>query len=158
MGSGKRRAARQSHAGLHLGPLSRLGATVAGMVVGAFAWWYLVRAAIAFGRVARAGQQGAWMFTASACIGAMLCLVLVLVLLSRVLVTLGVVREYQGRRASPRRAAPRRTDEAALSSDEPAAPTRRETVSTSSAGRRVAETHGRRIAHRDAPQADGTSG
>ena len=155
MASGKRRAERQSHAGLHLGPLSRLGATVAGMVVGAFAWWYLVRAAIAFGRVARAGQQGAWMFTASACIGAMLCLVLVLVLLSRVLVTLGVVREYQGRRASPRRAAPRRTDEGVRSSDDAA---RRETVSAPSAGRRVAETHGRRIAHRDAPQADGTSG
>lgn len=184
MASGKRRAERQSHAGLHLGPLSRLGATVLGMVVGAFAWWYLVRAAIAFGRVARAGQQGAWMFTASACIGAMLCLVLVLVLLSRVLVTLGVVREYQGRRATPRRAAPRRTDEAAATprraeeaaaptrraadedveparraADEADAPARRSTDKTSGPGRRMAtSTHGRRVAHRDAPQADGTSG
>ena len=152
MASGKRRAERQSHAGLHLGPLSRLGATVLGMVVGAFAWWYLVRAAIAFGRVARAGQQGAWMFTASACIGAMLCMVLVLVLLSRVLVTLGVVREYQGRRATPRRAAARRTDQAD-------APARRATHETSGPGRRMAtSTSGRRAAHRDAPQADGTSG
>ena len=165
MAGGKRRAERQSHAGLHLGPLSRLGATVLGMVVGAFAWWYLVRAAIAFGRVARSGQQGAWMFTASACIGAMLCLVLVLVLLSRVLVTLGLVREYQGRRASPRRAAPRRTDEAASTPRvaEAAAPTpgRRTAEAASRPGRRAAEassTPGRRVAGRDAPQADGTSG
>lgn len=143
MAGGKRRAERQSHAGLHLGPLSRLGATVLGMVVGAFAWWYLVRAAIAFGGVARSGQQGAWMFTASACIGAMLCLVLVLVLLSRVLVTLGLVSEYHGRRASPRRAAPRRTDEAA--------PTPGRVAEASS-------TPGRRVAGRDAKHADGTSG
>ncbi|HET7355066.1 MAG TPA: hypothetical protein VFJ09_00150 [Nocardioidaceae bacterium] len=135
MAGGKRRAERHSHAGLHLGPLSRLGATVLGMVVGGFAWWYLVRAAIAFGRVARSGEQGAWMFTASACIGAILCLLLVLVLASRVLVTLGLVSEYHGRRSSPRRAAPRRTPEA-----------------------EAAPAPGRRIAQRDAPQADGSSG
>ena len=160
MAGGKRRAERHSHAGLHLGPLSRLGATVLGMVVGAFAWWYLVRAAIAFGRVARSGQQGAWMFTASACIGAMLCLVLVLVLVSRVLVTLGLVSEYRGRRASPRRAAPRRTDEATPRRAEAAlTPGRRTADATSTPGRRSAEaTPGRRVAGRDAPQADGTSG
>ena len=175
MAGGKRRAERHSHAGLRLGPLSRLGATVLGMVVGAFAWWYLVRAAIAFGRVARSGQQGAWMFTASACIGAMLCLVLVLVLVSRVLVTLGLVSEYRGRRASPRRAAtrrseaaPRRTDDASPRRTDEAAPRRAEAAltpgrrtadATSTSGRRSAEsTPGRRVAGRDAPQADGTSG
>jgi hypothetical protein len=147
--SGKRRAERHSHAGLHLGPLSRLGATVLAMAIGGFAWWYLVRAAIAFGRVARSGEQGAWMFTASAAIGAMLCLLLVIVLASRVLVTLGVVSDYHGRRSSPRRAAPRRTAETA--------PRR----SAETAPRRTAEAApapGRRAAGRDAPQADGSSG
>ena len=143
MASGKRRAARHSHAGLHLGPLSRLGATVLAMVIGGFAWWYLVRAAIAFGRVARAGEQGAWMFTASAAIGAMLCLLLVIVLASRVLVTLGLVSDYHGRRASPHRAAARRTAELAP---------RRTT------GADAAPSAGRRVAGRDAPQADGSSG
>ena len=143
MASGKRRAARHSHAGLHLGPLSRLGATVLAMVIGGFAWWYLVRAAIAFGRVARAGEQGAWMFTASAAIGAMLCLLLVIVLASRVLVTLGLVSDYHGRRASPHRAAARRTAE----------PAPRRTT-----GADAAPSAGRRVAGRDAPQADGSSG
>jgi hypothetical protein len=56
-----------------------------GTLVGAAAWWFLVRAAVDFGRAAIAGEgHGRWAFTVVAGGGAALCLMLVLVLLSRI--------------------------------------------------------------------------
>jgi hypothetical protein len=102
---GKRRAEQHNRAGPRLGPLSRLGGTVLGMVCGCAAWWFLVRAAIDFARLATRGEPQAWGFAVAASVGAVGCLLLVLVLGSRVLVTLGVVREYQPRRAAGKRRA-----------------------------------------------------
>ncbi len=103
MAGGKRRAQRQGHGGPRVGALSRLGGTVLGIVLGGVAWWVLVRAAIDFGHLASLGQSRAWLFTAVAAAGAAVCLLLVLVLVSRLLVALGVVSRYQPRRAAPRR-------------------------------------------------------
>ncbi len=77
---------------------------VLGAVAGSGAWLYLVRAAIDFGGAARGGDTPAWAFTAAATLGASVCLVLVFVLLSRGLVTVGVVSDYRPRRAAGRRA------------------------------------------------------
>ncbi len=79
--------------------LLALGAILAGV-----AWVYLVRAAIEFGRLARGGDQMAWAFTAAATLGATVCLLLLFVLGSRVLVTLGLVSEYKPRRSAGKRA------------------------------------------------------
>jgi hypothetical protein len=68
------------------------------------AWVFLVRAAIEFGRLARDGQSLAWAFTAAATVGATACLLLMFVLAARVLVTVGVLSEYKGRRSAGRRA------------------------------------------------------
>ena len=54
-----------------------------GVVVAAAAWFFLVRAAIDFGQVARAGRTSAWGFCAAATVGATVCLLLVFVLLAR---------------------------------------------------------------------------
>jgi hypothetical protein len=67
------------------------------------AWVFLVRAAIEFGRLARDGQSLAWAFTAAATVGATACLLLMFVLAARVLVTVGVLSEYKGRRSAGRR-------------------------------------------------------
>jgi hypothetical protein len=68
------------------------------------AWVFLVRAAIAFGRLARDGQSLAWAFTVAASVGATACLLLMFVLGARVLVALGILSEYKGRRSAGRRA------------------------------------------------------
>jgi hypothetical protein len=67
------------------------------------AWLFLVRAAIAFGRLARDGQDLAWAFTLAASVGATACLLLMFVLGARVLVALGILSEYKGRRSAGRR-------------------------------------------------------
>lgn len=183
MAGGKRRAEAHSHARPRLGPLSRLGANVLGIVLGGLAWWYLVRAAVDFGHVARAGESRAWMFTIAAAAGAAVCLLLVIVLVARVLMTLGLVSEYQPRRAAPRRRAEpskRRaaeppeaaeTDPAATETEtEPAAtetePAKVEDHLTAPAGHRVApHRHGGGGGHRaapalrraDPPEGDGSS-
>jgi len=123
--------------------LAHLGGHVLGIFVGGAVWWYLVRAAIDFGHVARAGTSSAWLFTAAASAGAMVCLLLVIVLCARVLVTLGVVSEYQ-----PRRAAPRRRAEP-TKGDPDAAPHRH----AGGGGHRGAAA----VRRADAPEADGTS-
>ena len=80
---------------------------LAGLVLGALvcgvAWFFLVRAAIDFGRLARDGESVAWAFTVAATIGATACLLLMFILLTRVLMTLGLVSEYRPRRAAGRR-------------------------------------------------------
>lgn len=75
-----------------------LGALVCGV-----AWFFLVRAAIDFGRLARDGESVAWAFTVAATIGATACLLLMFILLTRVLMALGLVSEYRPRRAAGRR-------------------------------------------------------
>ncbi len=76
---------------------------VVGAVLAGVAWIFLVNAAIDFGRLARVGDQAAWVFTAAATIGATVCLLLLFVLGSRVLVTLGLVSEYKPRRSAGKR-------------------------------------------------------
>ncbi len=85
--------------------LPRRAALLLGAVGAGVAWFYLVGAAIDFGRVARSGDSLAWTFTAAATLGATVCLLLVFVLLSRTLVSLGLANEHRPRRAAGRRAA-----------------------------------------------------
>jgi len=73
------------------GPLLSLAAVFGGTAVGALAWFFLVRAAIDFGGEAKNGKGVAWVFMALATIGAIACLVLVLVLVTRGLTMLGVI-------------------------------------------------------------------
>ena len=77
---------------------------VVGALAAGAAWFFLVRAAIDFGRLARGGDPVAWAFTAGATIGATLCLLLMFVLTARVLVAVGLLSEYKPRRSSGRRA------------------------------------------------------
>lgn len=86
-------------------PLVLLGALALGVVLSAVAWVYLVGAAIDFGVVARSGSPGAWLFTAGASLGAVVCLVLLLALIGRGLRVLGFLSVYRPRRAAPRRRA-----------------------------------------------------
>jgi hypothetical protein len=89
-----------------VGPsLPYLVAMVLGAVLSALAWVFLVRSAIEFGRLARGGQNEAWLFTLAASAGAVVCALLVLVLVARVLRALGLVSDYKPRRAAARRRA-----------------------------------------------------
>ena len=81
-------------------PLVLLGL---GAVVSGVAWVFLVNAAIDFGRTARGGDSVAWLFTAAATIGAIVCLLLLFVLAARLLAALGLVSDYKPRRSSGRR-------------------------------------------------------
>ena len=54
------------------------------------AWGYLVKAAIDFGAAGRGGDQDAWMFLAFASLGAVACLFVGLMLISRILRRLGI--------------------------------------------------------------------
>jgi hypothetical protein len=87
------------------GPLRALAATLGGAALGAAAWFFLVRAAIDFGVSARDGESLAWVFLAAATLGAIACLVLVLVLVTRALTTLGVVGRPKAATAVGRRRA-----------------------------------------------------
>lgn len=53
------------------------------------AWGYLVYAAVDFGKTARDGDSGAWLFLALASLGAVACLFIGLILLSRLIGALG---------------------------------------------------------------------
>jgi hypothetical protein len=96
---GRRRATKQKR------PIRRpvLVALVVGALACAAAWFFLVRAAIDFGRLARDGQALAWGFTAAASVGATACLLLLFVLVARVLVALGLISDYRPRRSAGRR-------------------------------------------------------
>jgi len=67
------------------------------------AWFFLVRAAIDFGRLARDGESLAWAFTIAATVGATACLLLMFILVTRLLMALGIVSEYRPRRSAGRR-------------------------------------------------------
>lgn len=96
---GRRRAAKQKR------PVRRplLAALGLGALFCGVAWFFLVRAAIDFGRLARDGEAVAWAFTVAATIGATACLLLMFLLVTRVLMALGLVSEYRPRRAAGRR-------------------------------------------------------
>lgn len=97
--SGRRRAAKQKRAVRR--PLL-VGLGVAALACGV-AWYFLVRAAIDFGRLARDGESMAWAFTGAATVGATACLLLLFLLVTRILMALGIVSDYRPRRAAGRR-------------------------------------------------------
>ncbi len=63
-----------------------------GVTLAVVAWGYLVYAAIDFGTDARSGDQQAWWFLGFASVGAIACLFLGLVLISRITRALGITR------------------------------------------------------------------
>lgn len=78
--------------------------TLLGAVLGGAAWFYLVRAAIDFGVVARSGGSiAAWGFMLAAALGATVCLLLVLGLVGRALTAVGLISDYKPKRAGARR-------------------------------------------------------
>lgn len=60
------------------------------------AWGYLVKAAIDFGTTARGGQSEAWWFLALASLGAVACLFVGLMLVSRITRRLGITNPGAG--------------------------------------------------------------
>ena len=80
MGTGKRAGPRRKR---------RFDAVLLLLAVGVtlcvVAWGYLVKAAIDFGVSARGGESGAWLFLGLASLGAVACLFIGLILVSRVL-------------------------------------------------------------------------
>ncbi len=75
----------------------------AGITLCVIAWGYLVYAAIDFGTAAR-GSTGssAWAFMGMACLGAIACLFVGLLLLARLMRTLGVTEDPDAPPAAPR--------------------------------------------------------
>lgn len=61
-----------------------------GITLCVIAWGYLVYAAIDFGTAARGGSSSAWLFMGLACLGAIACLFVGLLLLARMMRALGV--------------------------------------------------------------------
>lgn len=59
------------------------------------AWIYLVRAAIDFGGLGKGGQGIAWLFAALATLGAIGCLLLTIVLVTRTLVAAGLITDHR---------------------------------------------------------------
>jgi hypothetical protein len=82
-----------------------LGALITLCVV---AWGYLVYAAVDFGTAARGGSGGtAWAFMGLACLGAMACLFVGLLLVARLLRALGLSSSPESSASSPSPAEPR---------------------------------------------------
>lgn len=93
---GRRRATRTP-------PRSRSLLLLLGALLGACAGWVLlVAAAIDLGRQARGGEPLAWVFLAVGTVGAVACLLLVLVVGARLLTLLGLLDAYRPRRARRR--------------------------------------------------------
>ena len=77
-----------------------LGAAITVCIV---AWGYLVYAAIDFGTAARGGSGGsAWSFMALACLGAIACLFVGLLLVARLMRVLGITEAPPSSDAPPR--------------------------------------------------------
>ncbi|HTW14309.1 MAG TPA: hypothetical protein VMF51_04210 [Nocardioides sp.] len=68
----------------------RLLLLAVGVTLAVVAWGYLVYAAIDFGSSARSGDGGAWAFLALASVGAIACLFLGLMMIARLLRSLGI--------------------------------------------------------------------
>lgn len=66
------------------------------------AWGYLVYAAIDFGTAARGGSPSAWTFMALACVGAIACLFVGLLLVARLMRVLGITEAPPAADAPPR--------------------------------------------------------
>lgn len=101
MSSGKRAGSRRGPSAprtLNKAALA-LGAAITLCVV---AWGYLVYAAIDFGTAARGGSSSAWWFMALACLGAMACLFVALLLVARLLRALGITSATEPRSSEPR--------------------------------------------------------
>lgn len=96
--AGSRRGAPQPR------PLNK-GALVIGVAItlSVIAWGYLVYAAIDFGTAARGGSGStAWAFMALACLGAVACLFVGLLLVARLMLALGVAAPSSDSPAVPR--------------------------------------------------------
>lgn len=102
MSSGGRRRAAPAPRSV---PRLRLSGHIAGAGLTVVAWVLLVRAAIDFGALGREGEALAWVFTALATLGAIGCLLLAIVLATRMLEMLGLLQEQPPRRAAARRRA-----------------------------------------------------
>lgn len=96
MAQGKRAGARQKRGFRPVLLLLALGVTAS-----VVAWGYLVVAAIDFGGSAREGDTAAWWFLALASLGAVACLFLGLILISRITRALGITQAPPPR--APRR-------------------------------------------------------
>lgn len=96
--AGSRRAAPASR-----GPSPAALAICVGITVCVIAWGYLVYAAIDFGTAGRGGSgSSAWLFMGLACLGAIACLFVGLMLVARLSRTLGITREPPAPDAPPR--------------------------------------------------------
>ena len=84
--SGKRAAARQRQARFR----PALALLALGVTISVVAWGYLVWAAIELGSEARGGNGDAWRWVVVASIGAVACLFAGLMLIARLLRTLGI--------------------------------------------------------------------
>jgi cytosine/uracil/thiamine/allantoin permease len=74
----------------------------AGITLCVVAWGYLVYAAIDFGTAARGGNSSAWTFMGLACLGAIACLFVGLLLVARLMRTLGITSPPPSPDAPPR--------------------------------------------------------
>ena len=72
-----------------------------GITLGVGAWGYLVKAAIDFGIQARNGTPNAWTYLALACVGAVACLFIGLMLVARLLRALGITGGSSPRPTEP---------------------------------------------------------
>lgn len=91
--AGSRRAARPKRT---LQP--RLLLLGLGALVALVAWGFLVWAAIDFGRSARGGDSGAWLYLAVASVGAVACLFGCLWLVTLLLRRIGLIEEKRSHR------------------------------------------------------------
>ena len=100
---------RVGHTGKRAGPrrtqptiTPALLALCAGVTLCVVAWGYLVKAAIDFGTTARGGQSEAWGFLALASLGAIACLFVGLMLVSRITRRLGITNAPSVSAPAPR--------------------------------------------------------
>jgi len=89
VGTGKRAGSRRAAKRRSSFRPSLLGLAAA-VTLSVVAWGYLVYAAIDFGSSARGGDSRAWFFLALASVGAVACLFIGLMLISRLLHRLGI--------------------------------------------------------------------
>ena len=95
---------RVAHRGKRVGPKKKASfrptalLLAVGITLGVGAWGYLVKAAIDFGIQARNGTPGAWTYLALACVGAVACLFVGLMLIARLLRTLGITQSESSQR------------------------------------------------------------
>jgi hypothetical protein len=92
-GAGKHAGARRAEPVPRARPRGRgkLLALALGTTLCLVAWGYLVWAAIDFGRTARGGDSSSWFYLAIASVGAIACLFAGLLMVVRLLRTLGVL-------------------------------------------------------------------